>query len=150
MKKLANLISKYFGGIIVIFMIFGFVIPMAFGWVTSQVFGQSVINYLLGIIMFGMGMTLSIKDFKLVLEKPLHILGGAVAQFTIMPLLAFGLAKVFGLSEALLVGVVLVGTYCIKCYLIHGRWRRSFLCYNDNSIYIISTIFNSNADIFIS
>lgn len=110
MKQLAKLISKYFGLIIIIFMILGFLIPGAFKWVTSKLYGQPVINILLGIIMFGMGMTLSLNDFKLVLTRPLDVFKGAAAQFIIMPGLAFILSKIFGLEEALMVGVVLVGT----------------------------------------
>lgn len=110
MNKIAKLISKYFGVIIIVFMILGFITPGMFKWVTSKLFGQSVINYLLGLIMFGMGMTLSLKDFKLVLERPFQILLGTLTQFTIMPLLGFFLAKIFGLEQALLVGIVLVGT----------------------------------------
>lgn len=110
MKNVAKLISKYFGIVIIVFMLLAFLEPGLFKWVTSQLFGQSVITILLGIIMFGMGMTLNIEDFKIVLKRPLDILKGTVAQFTIMPLLAFVLAKAFGLEEALMVGVVLVGT----------------------------------------
>ena len=110
MKGVARAISKYFGIIIILFMTVGFISPDVFNWVTSVVFGQSVINILLGVIMFGMGMTLSLEDFKLVLKRPLDVLKGTLAQFTIMPLIAFLLSKIFGLEEALMVGVVLVGT----------------------------------------
>ena len=44
MKKVANLISKYFGVIIIIFMILGFTAPNMFTWVTAKVLNQSVIN----------------------------------------------------------------------------------------------------------
>ena len=68
MKNVAKLISKYFGIIIIVFMLLAFLEPGLFKWVTSQLFGQSVITILLGIIMFGMGMTLSLEDFKLYLR----------------------------------------------------------------------------------
>lgn len=110
MREAAKLISKYFGIIIIVFMILGVVTPGAFKRVISKVFGQSVINILLGIIMFGMGMTLSLNDFKIVLKRPLDVLKGTAAQFIIMPVLAFLLSKAFGLEEALMIGVVLVGT----------------------------------------
>ncbi|MTI57458.1 MAG: bile acid:sodium symporter family protein [Geosporobacter ferrireducens] len=110
LQKIARIISKYFGVIIIVFMILGFVTPGAFKWVTSKLFGQPVINILLGIIMFGMGMTLSLNDFKIVLKRPLDVLKGTAAQFIIMPVLALFLSKLFGLEEALMVGVVLVGT----------------------------------------
>ena len=60
--------------------------------------------------MLGMGMTMTLEDFKIVLKRPLDILKGTAAQFIIMPSLAFILSKIFGLNEALMVGVVLVGT----------------------------------------
>ena len=68
-----------------------------------------VINYLLGVVMFGMGLTLSLKDFKIVFSRPKDVIIGCLAQFTIMPLLAWGLARLFQLDEALALGVVLVG-----------------------------------------
>ena len=63
----------------------------------------------LGIIMFGMGLTLTPPDFALVARRPLPVLVGVVAQFVIMPTLAWMLAKVFGLDPALAAGVILVG-----------------------------------------
>lgn len=57
-----------------------------------------------------MGLTLKLEDFKLVFTRPKDIIIGCIAQFTIMPLLAFLLGKIFGLDAALLAGVVLVGT----------------------------------------
>ena len=69
----------------------------------------TVINYLLGVVMFGMGLTLNLQDFKIVFSRPKDILIGCLAQFTIMPLLAWSLARLFSLDEALALGVVLVG-----------------------------------------
>lgn len=69
----------------------------------------TVINPLLGIIMFGMGMALKPEDFRIVLSRPKDVIIGCLAQFTIMPLLAWTLSRVFTLDEALAVGVVLVG-----------------------------------------
>lgn len=64
----------------------------------------------LGIIMFGMGLTLTLPDFALVLKQPLPILLGIVAQFVVMPSLAFVLSWAFNLSPELAVGVILVGS----------------------------------------
>ena len=77
-----------------------------------EVFGQvkpTVINPLLGVIMFGMGLTLRADDFRIVFSRPKDVIIGCLAQFTVMPLLAWALAKIFALDEALTVGVVLVG-----------------------------------------
>ena len=66
-------------------------------------------NWALGIIMFGMGLTLTPPDFALVVKRPLPVLIGVVAQFVIMPALAWALARAFRLDPALAAGVILVG-----------------------------------------
>lgn len=70
----------------------------------------SYVNYLLMIVMFGMGLTLKFEDFKVVFTRPKDIIIGAIAQFSIMPLLAFLLSIIFKLPTELAVGVILVGT----------------------------------------
>ncbi len=80
------------------------IVPASFEWIDTQ-----VINPLLGVIMFGMGLTLSMHDFKVVLSRPWDILMGCVTQFTVMPLLALGLAWAFALPKELTLGVILVG-----------------------------------------
>ncbi|MGP0170607.1 bile acid:sodium symporter family protein [Pseudomonas sp. NCHU5208] len=64
---------------------------------------------LLGLIMFGMGLTLKAEDFRDVLRRPLAVLLGVLAQFTIMPLTAWLLCQLFGLPAEIAVGVILVG-----------------------------------------
>jgi BASS family bile acid:Na+ symporter len=59
--------------------------------------------------MFGMGMALRIEDFRIVFSRPRDIAIGCLAQFTVMPLLAWVLSRLFALDEALTVGVILVG-----------------------------------------
>lgn len=110
MKKLCAMIGKYFGIIAILFLILGFTMPENFKWVLSKVGGISVLTFLLGIVMFGMGTTLSVKDFVLVFKRPRDVFLGAVAQFFIMPFLAFSLATIFRLDPALTAGVILVGT----------------------------------------
>ena len=68
-----------------------------------------LVNALLGVVMFGMGLSLKADDFRIVFSHPRDIAIGCVAQFTIMPMLAWALSRIFGLDEALTVGVVLVG-----------------------------------------
>ncbi len=67
------------------------------------------VNVILGVIMFGMGLTLTGPDFALVLKRPLPVFIGVVAQFVIMPLVAVLLVAVFQLPPNLAVGVILVG-----------------------------------------
>ncbi|WP_420098911.1 bile acid:sodium symporter family protein [Corynebacterium sp.] len=66
-------------------------------------------NWLLGLIMFGMGLTLQPRDFVLVVRRPLPVLIGVAAQFVIMPLAALLVVWVLGLPSAIAAGVVLVG-----------------------------------------
>ena len=64
---------------------------------------------LLQLIMFAMGTTLSVADFTRVFKMPAGVLIGLVCQFTIMPLIGFGLARSFGLPPEIAAGLVLVG-----------------------------------------
>ena len=104
MKKLCHYISEYMG-LLVLAAAF---LALAFPDVLSQI-RPTVINYLLGVVMFGMGLTLNLKDFQIVFSRPKDIIIGSLAQFTVMPLLAWSLARLFQLDEALALGVVLVG-----------------------------------------
>lgn len=67
------------------------------------------INPLLGLIMFGMGLTLTPPDFALIAKRPIPVVIGVVAQFMIMPLLGWLIAAALGLPPALAAGVILVG-----------------------------------------
>lgn len=67
------------------------------------------INPLLGVVMFGMGLTLNPTDFKIVFSRPKDVIIGCMAQFTIMPLTAWMLTLLFHLPEDLALGVILVG-----------------------------------------
>ena len=69
----------------------------------------TVINPMLGIIMFGLGLTLKLDDFRVVFSRPKDVLTGCLAQFTVMPLLAWLLSRMFALDDALTIGVILVG-----------------------------------------
>ena len=69
----------------------------------------STVAILLGVVMFGMGLAMKAGDFKVVVTRPKDIIIGCAAQFTIMPALAWALARLFGLDEALAAGVMLVG-----------------------------------------
>ena len=69
----------------------------------------TLISVLLGIVMFGMGLATKLDDFKVVFSRPKDIAIGCTAQFTVMPALAWALSRLFGLDEALTIGVILVG-----------------------------------------
>ncbi len=67
------------------------------------------INPLLGVIMFGMGLTLTAPDFAVIAKRPVPVVIGVVAQYAIMPLLGWLIAAMLGLPPALAAGVILVG-----------------------------------------
>jgi BASS family bile acid:Na+ symporter len=71
-------------------------------------FQGSYIVWGLAVIMLGMGITLSLDDFRAVARMPRAVAAGFVAQFTIMPLMGWFAAKLFGLPTSLAVGVILV------------------------------------------
>lgn len=104
MKKLCHYISEYMGVLVLAVALLALVFPSVL-----QQIRVTVINYLLGVVMFGMGLTLNLQDFKIVFSRPRDVIIGCLAQFTIMPLLAWGLTRLFMLDEALALGVVLVG-----------------------------------------
>ena len=104
MKKLCQLIGKYFGLIAVLFLILGMTMPQNFTWVVGKIGGVAVLSTLLGIVMFGMGTTLDLKDFALVLKRPLDVFIGACAQFLIMPGLAYVIASAYVAVNADTVG----------------------------------------------
>ncbi|MBP3036648.1 bile acid:sodium symporter family protein [Arthrobacter sp. zg-ZUI100] len=70
---------------------------------------SAFVNPALMVIMFGMGLTLTLPDFALVVRQPLPVLLGVVAQYVIMPLLGVAVAWALQLSPELAAGVILVG-----------------------------------------
>ena len=104
MKKICKLISDYMGVLVLLSAVLALLAPGIFSGIKP-----SVINPLLGLVMFGMGMALRIEDFRIVFSRPRDIAIGCLAQFTVMPLLAWVLSRLFALDEALTVGVILVG-----------------------------------------
>ncbi|MEM7380139.1 MAG: bile acid:sodium symporter family protein [Bacteroidota bacterium] len=71
---------------------------------------KSLIVPLLQVIMFGMGTAMSLKDFLGVVKMPKGVLVGLICQFSIMPVLGFSIASLFGFSPEIAAGVVLVGS----------------------------------------
>ena len=77
--------------------------PAAFLW-----YGKEAISVGLGVIMLGMGLTLTLEDFRRVARRPAAVGLGVTLQFAVMPLLGWGIARGFGLSEGAAVGLILV------------------------------------------
>jgi len=104
MKRICDFITNYMGMLVLLVAVLALICPASLNWVTPV-----WINPLLGVVMFGMGLTLDLSDFKVVFSRPKDVLIGFFSQFSVMPLLAWLLVKVFALPEDLALGVVLVG-----------------------------------------
>jgi len=104
LEKISDFVSRNMALLALAVAIVALIVPGAFKWAVPQ------ITMLLGVVMFGMGMTLRVEDFKEIFKRPRDVLIGLAAQFTIMPLLAFALATAFDLPAELAAGVILVGT----------------------------------------
>lgn len=100
-KWLANYTSVF----VIMVAILAFVCPSAFAWVQQG----SRPSIILGVIMLTMGCTLTAQDFRILLNRPLDIFIGAVAQYTIMPFVAWGLTWLFHLDPFMSAGIILVG-----------------------------------------
>ena len=103
LERISQFAGNTFAVWVLLFAALAFFVPDGFTWIAPY------ISILLGIIMFGMGMTLSVDDFKEVIKQPKNVILGVIGQFTIMPLLAFGLAVAFRLPPEVAAGVILVG-----------------------------------------
>jgi BASS family bile acid:Na+ symporter len=103
LESLSLIAGKYFAIWVILIALIAFFIPEAF-----LGFG-SYITILLGVVMFGMGLTLKPVDFKIVLTRPLPVIVGVAAQFLIMPFAAFAIAYLLKLPPELAAGLVLLG-----------------------------------------
>lgn len=101
--RFTQFIQKTFALWVIVFAALALWQPEFFVWL------KAYIPWILGIIMLGMGMTMTVDDFKGVLQSPKAVLIGVVAQFVIMPGLAYVLCKLFNLPPEIAVGVILVG-----------------------------------------
>ncbi len=101
--RLSQFIQKTFALWLLLVSAIAFVYPQAFAWLTQY------ITWFLGIIMFGMGMTMTLADFQTLIEHPKGVVIGVLAQFIIMPTIAYVLTVVFRLPLDMAIGVLLVG-----------------------------------------
>ena len=105
LEKVSDFVGKYMAAIVIVVAALALLFPGPFSVVKT-----AWVNTLLGIVMFGMGLTLKPEDFKVVFSRPKDVVVGCVAQFTLMPFLAWALTQVFHLPTELAIGVILVGT----------------------------------------
>ena len=103
LARFSRFVGNSFALWVLAFAALGFLFPDTFRQLTPW------IVTLLGIIMFGMGLTISGRDFAEVLRRPYQVGVGVAAQFIIMPLLAVVLTTLIPMSPEVAAGVILVG-----------------------------------------
>ncbi|WP_406944579.1 bile acid:sodium symporter family protein [Halobacillus sp. SY10] len=103
LEKVSQFAGSTFAVWVLLFAALSFYLPGGFTWIAPYIVP------LLGIIMFGMGLTLSKQDFQEVFKRPKDVAIGVGVQFTLMPLLAFLLVTILPVSTEVAVGVILVG-----------------------------------------
>ena len=103
LSRISSVLTKYIGMIIICFSVIAFFWRDGFAWTTNYT------SIFLGVAMFGMGLTIHIGDFKVVFTRPKEIIIGFAAQYTIMPLIAWGLSVLLHLPTDIALGVILVG-----------------------------------------
>ena len=103
LSKVSKFATNTFLVWMLIAAVIGFIFPMQLSTLSNWV------PYLLGIVMLGMGLTIDSKDFKIIFQAPRSVIIGVVLQYTIMPLSAFLIVKLFHLPPEIAIGVILVG-----------------------------------------
>ena len=100
LKYISRLLATYTSPFIILTAIVALIWPSLFGWVQQ---GDRA-SIILGLIMLTMGCTLSMEDFRILLHRPVDIFIGSLAQYTIMPLVAWSLSRLFHLDPYLSAG----------------------------------------------
>ena len=104
LKNVLEFYTRYFAIWVVVFGILAYIFPGPFELLKPGM------DWFFALTMFGIGAVLQIEDFKRILLRPVIVLIGSAAQFTIMPLGAFVLSRLFGLPPEIAVGLILTGS----------------------------------------
>ena len=104
LKHISAYLTKWTPIFVAAVAVFTYFFPNTFAWVKGN--AQTSI---LGVIMLTMGLTLSKEDFRILISRPIDMLIGVTAQYLLMPLIAWTIAKTFNLPHPIAVGLLLVG-----------------------------------------
>ncbi len=137
--RASSFVGRTFAVWVLVFASLGFFLPTIF-----SLFAPYIV-ILLGIIMFGMGLTISPSDFAEVTKRPFEVLIGVLSQFIIMPIIAFALTKIFQLPPEIAAGVMetVDGVLAMPLVLIEPRsgsydFKSKVLFINSESSHSIS------------
>ena len=115
-NRIISFYTKYFAVWVLIMGVIAYYYPRPF------VAMKQYMTMFFALTMFGIGAVLSFDDFKRIGQRPTIVIIGSVAQFSIMPLGAFLVAKIFNLPDAVAVGLILAG--CAP-----GAMASNVMCY---------------------
>lgn len=104
LKKILSFYTRYFAIWVVAFGVVAYIWPAWF--VALKPYNKLFFS----LTMFGIGAVLQMEDFRRIGRRPVIVLIGSAAQFTIMPLGAFVLARLFKLEAEIAVGLILTGS----------------------------------------
>lgn len=100
----------------------------------------------IGIIMFNLGLTLNLQDFRYIIKKPRQLFVGLASQMILLPLIAFLIANISGLSSPLKVGIMIIAA-CpggavsnLITYFLRGSVSLSVSLTSINSVFILFTL----------
>ena len=147
LQKASKFLSDYTSVVVIAIAVVTFFLPSMMGWVNLALFTDMVANkftcqsIIIGIIMFSMGLTLTTEDFKILAQRPFDICVGAIAQYLIMPFLAFAISKSIKSARRNRTSLtdsrrMLSWRRIFKYHVISVRRRCSILRRNDNRIHI--------------
>ena len=103
-QAISAYLTKWTPAFVTAVAIFTYFFPDTFTWVKGN--AQTSV---LGFIMLTMGLTLSKDDFRILISRPIDMLIGVTAQYLLMPLIAWTIAKAFNLPHPVAIGLLLVG-----------------------------------------
>jgi BASS family bile acid:Na+ symporter len=106
-----NLKGYRFTAWIVVAFTVAMIWPQAFlRWGDFDLRNKWLILIVVQLVMFGMGTQMGLKDFAGVAKAPLGVLVGIVCHFSVMPLVGFGLTKIFRFPDEIAAGIILIGS----------------------------------------
>ena len=114
-KKILTIYMKFFAVWVLLFGVIAYYFPEPFKWISgvvifkSDVFNLSLLSAFFALTMFGIGAVLQLGDFKRIAANPVVVLIGVCAQFTIMPLGAFVIARAFKFPTEIAAGLIVTG-----------------------------------------
>lgn len=103
LDKLIKFVNKYLAVWVILISIAAYFKPAIFSGYSSWLTNSLIL------FMFGVGVNVTLGDFKLVFKRPKDVLYGIVIRYLVMPLVAFGLSKLMNLPPYLAAGLILVG-----------------------------------------